>query len=407
MIRLTPLPPKEAIAYFQAKGFKPTFHYLDIAAQEHQAAFTVAKMMQLDLLADTRDAIMAALSVGDSLNTFQETLIPMLQAKGWWGQKKMADPKTGEVKDVQLGSPRRLRTIYTTNIRRAHAEGQWDRIQEVKEDFPYLQYDGLNSRQPRESHRPFDGMVLPVDDPFWTYHFPPREYNCKCRVIQLDGNMLEARGLKVSPSPQISKAKFENKRTGEVMQVPAGVHPAFNFKMGQGRAKVREALIQEMNLTDTAMARAMAAGMVGSDMFETWYQAVPASNKHGPSRELFPVAVLTKVAKERLGASAQTVTLSDWTAGKQKANHADLTPDDYRKIQQVIDQGEMLKDADNALTFVMDQPGGYTVVVTTISSGSEVYLKSMRRLSSQTGERKTAIEKLRKKAKAWEESKKK
>lgn len=406
MIRLTPLPPKEAIAYFQAKGFKPTFHYLDIAAQEHQAAFSVAKMMQLDLLEDTRDAILAAITAGDSLNTFQETLIPTLQAKGWWGQKRMVDPKTQQSQNVQLGSPRRLRTIYTTNIRRAHAEGQWDRIQESKADFPYLQYDGLNSPSPRESHRPFDGMVLPVDDPFWTYHFPPREYNCKCRAIQMDGDMLEARGLKVSPSPKVPMVPFINQRTGQQLEVPKGVNPAFFFKMGQGRAKVREALIQEINLADVDMARALTAHMVGSDEFSTWYEAIPASEAHGVSKELFPVAVLTAEAKTLLGANAQTVTLSDWTAGKQKAKHADLTPEDYRKIQQVIDNGEMLKDKDDSLTFVLDQPGGYTVVVNTIASGTEVYLKSMRRLSGRDVDRKRAVEQLRNKAKAWRDGKK-
>ncbi len=45
------LTPAEAVAYFKAKGLRITFDYRDLMAEEHMAAFTVAKMLDQDMLA--------------------------------------------------------------------------------------------------------------------------------------------------------------------------------------------------------------------------------------------------------------------------------------------------------------------------------------------------------------------
>lgn len=127
--------PKEALDYFRAKGFKIGFDYRDVWREEHTAAFTVAKAMEFDLLADIRTAVDQALANGETFQQFKKRLTPLL-VEGWWGQQEMMDPETGELKPVQLGSPRRLRVIYDTNLRTARAAGQWQRIQESKRACP-------------------------------------------------------------------------------------------------------------------------------------------------------------------------------------------------------------------------------------------------------------------------------
>lgn len=80
------------------------------------------------------------------------------------------------MKNVQLGSTRRLRVIYDTNLRTTHSEGQWQHIQRNKDTFPYLKYDANNSEHPRLEHSAWDGLVLPVDDPFWQAHYPVKAW---------------------------------------------------------------------------------------------------------------------------------------------------------------------------------------------------------------------------------------
>jgi len=179
------LPPKEALDFFRQKGFKIGFDHRDVWQSEHQAGFTVAKAMQLDLLRDIRAAVDDALANGTPFETFQQNLKPLLVQRGWWGRANMTDPLTGEVKEVQLGSPRRLKVIYDTNLRTAHTEGQWARIQDNKDALPFLMYAHTPSKWERPEHAAWDGLILPVDDPWWQAHRPIKAWGCKCRVIPM------------------------------------------------------------------------------------------------------------------------------------------------------------------------------------------------------------------------------
>lgn len=132
--------PQEALAWLKAKKLKPGFDYRDVWMEEHSIGFTVAKMTQLDLLADVRQLVEDALESGQTFEQFREVLKPMLVKRGWWGQQLMDDPLTGETRTVQLGSDRRMRVIYDTNMRTARAAGQWQRIERTQRAMPYLVY---------------------------------------------------------------------------------------------------------------------------------------------------------------------------------------------------------------------------------------------------------------------------
>jgi len=166
-------PPREALAYFDRKGDRPSFSYLDVWREEHAISFTAAKAMELDVRTAIREEARRALAEGRTIQQFQRDLKPRLEELGWWGRKEMTDPVTGETREVQLGSPRRLRTIYRTNLRTARAAGQWERIERTKEDLPYLLYQLGPSREHRPEHVAWHGLLLPVDDPWWATHMPP------------------------------------------------------------------------------------------------------------------------------------------------------------------------------------------------------------------------------------------
>lgn len=242
--------PAEAIAFFRQKGYRIGFDYRDVWQQEHQAAFTVAKAMQLDLLAEIREFVDAALADGTTLAVFQEQLMPRLVKRGWWGRQEMADPDDGETRLVQLGSPRRLEVIFDTNLATAYSEGQWERIERNQELFPFLEYVRSASTNPRHTHLAYAGLVLRADDPFWQSHLPIKEYGCKCSVIQYTQRMLDREGLKVGKAPPEVMREVVNKRTGEVMAVPTGVDPAFHYPPGGRRAhleKMLQAKTQQFN----------------------------------------------------------------------------------------------------------------------------------------------------------------
>jgi len=236
--------PVEALNYFRAKKLKPSFSYLDIWKEEHAISFTVAKAMQVDILQDIRNSVDEALAHGKTFREFQKELIPTLQKKGWWGRKEMVDPLTGKAREVQLGSPRRLRTIYNANMRTARAAGQWDRIQRTKKTHPYLIYSLGPSEHHRPQHVSWSGLTLPADDPFWDTHFPPNGWGCKCSVRQVSKREVEKLGG-VSKLPKVEYQSWMNKRSGHVLRVPRGIDPGWDTNPGKNRLPKSKKLLAE------------------------------------------------------------------------------------------------------------------------------------------------------------------
>ncbi|SED36302.1 phage minor head protein [Pseudomonas anguilliseptica] len=390
MVDLVPLPPEEAVQYFRQKGFAVGFDYRDVWQAQHQAAFTVAKVMQLDLLQDIRAEVDRALAEGTTLRDFQQRLTPTLQAKGWWGRKEQLDPLTGNTREVQLGSPRRLKIIYDTNLRTAHSEGQWERIQARKDAFPYLEYDGNNSENPRLDHSGWDGLTLPVDHPFWQAHFPVKDYGCKCRAIQRTGRQVERSGKTIGPAPKVPSAPYVNARTGEVQQIPAGVHPSFHYPPGGRRAGLARHLVEKLDGAPASLARASIVDLVSGPAFSEWYSK-PAGS--------FPLAFIGQAVAERLGAKTQLVALSEDTLAKQLRKHPEITQDEYTMVQTAIDRGREITDADGSLIYILEEDDGYVTVLKATKTGKAVFMSSLRRLSKDAAKRDRELQRLLRKAK--------
>lgn len=215
----------EALASLNGKTLLPRYHYLDVLAREHAVAFSVAKMMDEDMLAETQSAIKDALANSTDFDVFKKRMEPYLMAKGWWGQELQVDPLTGDAKKVQLGSTRRLRTIYHTNLHASYAAGQWERIQKTKRGLPYLQYMPSVAGKKREKHKQYYNIVRPVDDPIWQMIMPPNGYGCLCWVKQLTRS--QARRAGISDEIELDMVEVENPRTGDTMRIPAGLDPSF------------------------------------------------------------------------------------------------------------------------------------------------------------------------------------
>jgi hypothetical protein len=335
-------PPKEALDYFRSKKLKPSFDYRDVWREEHGYAFTVAKGMQLDLLADIQNALGDALANGKTFQQFKKELTPVLQKQGWWGTQEMEDPVTGELRTVQLGSPRRLKVIYDTNMRTARAAGQWDRIKAREKTHPYLIYELGPSERHRVQHEQWAGKILPVDDPFWSSHFPPNGWGCKCHVRAMTAREAERNGGP-SESPPLNKREWVNKRTGEIMQVPSGIDPGFDINPGIARsAHLQQVVTTKINQARPAIAQAAVRELVQGPPFAQ-FMAKPAGE--------WPVAALSADMKGLLGSKNNAVMLSADTLAKQRANHPELTPDEYRLIPDVVDRGQVIDRGDNKLVF--------------------------------------------------------
>lgn len=236
-----PGPPPEASRFLRNKGLRPAFSFDDVEPEEHALSFTVAKVMEMDLLEAMRGEVQKALDEGLPFEVFQKNWRANPKLADWWGQRDMLDPLTDETFRVQLGSPRRLRTIYNANIRTARAAGQWERIQRTKGGLPYLEYRTGPSENHRPHHRAKAGTILHADSPFWDEWMPPNGWGCKCWVRQLTRAEALRRG--VSEEPQVRDTIWTNPRSGEVQIVPVGIDPGWQRNPGQLRLQHMESFL--------------------------------------------------------------------------------------------------------------------------------------------------------------------
>lgn len=79
-----------------------------------------------------------------------------------------------------------LKTEYSTAINRANQAANWRQYKSNTNALPNLEWRPSTSADPRELHRQFYGLILPIDHPFWLQHKPGDLWNCQCRLSATD-----------------------------------------------------------------------------------------------------------------------------------------------------------------------------------------------------------------------------
>ena len=254
--------PKDALRFLRSKDLRPAFSYLDVSAAEHALGFTVAKAVETDLLSDIQRTLGTHLEDGGTLRSFSRELTPILQERGWWGRESVTDPETGETRRVQLGSPRRLKTIFRSNMRSARAAGQWERIQRTHRSHPYLLYRLGPSEEHRVEHVAWDGTLLPWDHPWWHDHMPPGGWGCKCWVRQLSAAEAERLGG-VTAAPPRQEVEWRNPRTGVTQMVDRGLDPSWANNPGRDRPRLLAEMLARKLSDSGELAEALGRAQVG------------------------------------------------------------------------------------------------------------------------------------------------
>ena len=184
--------PTAVYEYLKSKKPEAHFDYDEIVHDAHKKAFTVAKMMNLDLLKDMQASLAKAFKEGVGFDEWKKNVKPMLAKKGWLGNIKVKDPKTGEEKEIYVGN-RRLRTIFNTNMRTAYAKARYEsQMQSLGE---YFRYTAVLDSRTREAHRKLHGKTLPKTDKFWDTNYPPNGWGCRCKVQVLTEAECIAKGI--------------------------------------------------------------------------------------------------------------------------------------------------------------------------------------------------------------------
>lgn len=184
--------PSRAIAFLKAKRFKTTWKWDELIAELHAQAFTVAKVMQADLLQAIRDELVEAMQKGIPFSEFKKSLMPKLEQKGWTGRRVVKNPD-GKEERVELGTANRLRIIIETNLQSAYMNGRWQQIQGSKKTRPWIRY--YNPDPKADVCLDLNGKVMSVDDP--AVRIPPFHYRCKTSMVSISQREMEREGYEI------------------------------------------------------------------------------------------------------------------------------------------------------------------------------------------------------------------
>lgn len=400
------LPPDEAIRYFESKGYAIGFKWQDVWAEAHAKAFTVAGVTKLDVLTDIRGALSEALKNGETLRDFQNRLQPLLEAKGWWGKGRVVDKSTGEIEGKRL-NPRRLETIYRTNLQSAYMAGRYQEQLANAEFRPWWEYVAVLDNRTRPRHRAMHARVFRYDDPFWRAFYPPNGWGCRCRVRTRSQRDIERQGITTSSSDGLMETVQQpidrqgNTRPAPLFRDPSG--QPFTADAGFGFNPGRAAYQPELDRYPIDTARQYVRGSLTGPDFTRWYQTLEAEVGQrlaaGQTLEVirpalavgqrYPVAVLSDEYRQLLNAEVQTVWLSDDTLTKQLVSRdgQGIQLADYWRVQEVIERAQLVvRQGDLNLVFIQRAGRVYHAVVKATQSGKALYLTSFRESSLKAAE---------------------
>jgi uncharacterized protein with gpF-like domain len=198
------LPPEDIVRWYQSKGYNFSWDWRDTWQSANTRSYAVAKVMKLDILQELKNETDKIWTEGITPQKFRRDLEPVLRDLGWWGKKRADevpgyDPASGVPPDkiVELGSPRRLKTIYTVNANVANNAGRYKFFMQNTASRPYWQYKQIPRPTRREEHLRYADKIFRYDDPIWDIIYPPNGWNCGCYVIALTGDEVVAKGLTV------------------------------------------------------------------------------------------------------------------------------------------------------------------------------------------------------------------
>ncbi|MDA8257950.1 MAG: phage minor head protein [Betaproteobacteria bacterium] len=371
----------EQVAFFRGKlgNLIPTEKWTDVWKSAHDTGFMVAGAAKADLLTDFAAAVDRAIAEGKGLQAFRQDFDAIVEKHGW----------------SYLGEYNwRTRTIYRTNMATSYAAGRLAQLRSG--GFEYWMYRHSDSvASPRPLHVSWNSLTLPADDAWWTTHYPPNGWGCKCYVVGVSRAAGERIGGRFDPAPDDGKDPDGR---------PKGIDKGWDYMPGATSPLVRgigskaevatSPLVREISrkaeVMPATIAGAMLAGIASTDEFAKWL---------GQPKGSWPLVRLPDADAAAIGAQKKVADLSAQTAIKQRAAHPELTPDEYREAQAVIDKHtNKAQDSPNSIIYIREvagpNSGGHVLVVKATQTGKGTFVTSFRRLSRREAEREIEIKRL-------------
>ena len=314
----------QAISFYRNKIQLPTSGWTDVWQEHHSHAFVVAGANTNALVEDFFNAVKKAKweKGGGGYEGFRASFDEIVAKHGW----------------AHNGTPGwRSRIIYDTNITQAYNAGREQQMQAIKHLRPYGLYRHTSSEHPRLHHLAWDGLIIPLDDPWWDTHSPQNGWRCKCKkysVTRAEADQMWTKNGKTGPDqapPIVWEKRWVGKNSGnpKLVDVPKGIDPGFAYNPGKAwhEPSTAQPSIDKYRADKAAQANA----------------PTHFGNFTGQRPDLFkqPPVTITELTGKEFGESLNKTEL---------AQAADL-------LLRSVQKGEGLRNADTGWVFKVNKKG--------------------------------------------------
>lgn len=213
---------QEAISFYRQKILIPTESWRDLQGLIHSKAFTVAGATEVQLLLDLYKDVEKAISDGETLSQFRKRFDTTVNKHGW-----SYNGRRGW----------RSQVIYQNNKNTARAAGRWKQQERLAHKRPYLLYLTAGDSRVREDHARWNYILLPVEHPFWNTHYPPNDWNFRCKVVSVNERDIKRMGIKHtdpdSLGDHLTPLKTVDKETGEELSKLPDIDLGWDYNPGK------------------------------------------------------------------------------------------------------------------------------------------------------------------------------
>ena len=368
----TRLPFAEQIEFFRSKLNLPSASWTELWHEGHDVGFVVAGAMRDDLLSDLRGAVDQAIAEGTTLETFRGEFDAIVAKHGW---------------SYNGGRDWRTRVIYDTNLRTSYAAGRYQQLQDITDRRPYWRYRHSHaSEHPRPEHLAWDGLVLRHDNPWWSTHYTPNGWGCKCYVEALNERDLKRLGK--SGPDSAPRVAYRTVTVGErgpsprTVEVPEGIDPGWAYAPGESvvgesvRQRLERSVSQPAEIAGAGIAAMLARPRILEALTGEWRAWRGAGARRGRQAEAFALGALhprvLRWLREEKGVDVANAMV---TVSRRELSHAAredkvrrgaaLGPGDLDRLPEIIARPE-------AVLYDTDRPGDLLYVFTGDAVGKVV-----------------------------------
>lgn len=178
----------EAIEFLRRRLKIDSAEWSRMLAEEGVVSSAIADNTVRSMVESFIAAIEDVVANGGTLESFRKDYQRIVDAAGW-------QPSGPAGWHSQL--------VFRLHTGSAYAAGRWDQAQRLRQTNPSVQLYGrlitAGDNRVRHTHREMQGIIRPIDDPYWLTHWPPNGFNCRCHVQVITDRDLRRYRWKVTP----------------------------------------------------------------------------------------------------------------------------------------------------------------------------------------------------------------